>query len=175
MKGSIQDDKDELEANKKALFTEIEREMRGLTGSLARVTAEMPKAAGKLARKAQGAETRALDVQASLDKILATSTSQAADGLERVVTEARQLESDSSEIRQWWHGFKRHNLAFKHLVAEKLQGLGVEIDMSAHQAAEDKVPGVDQSAMDKEVDGLLRDQEGRMTKRLSQIYADADA
>lgn len=48
---------------------------------------------------------------------------------------------DSSEIRQWWHGFKRHNLAFKHLVAEKLQNLGVEIDMSAHQAAAEQVLG----------------------------------
>ena len=45
--------------------------MRGLTGSLSRVTAEMPTAAGRLATKAQGAETRAHDVQASLAKILA--------------------------------------------------------------------------------------------------------
>merc|ERR1719482_934007 len=173
LRGMIDEAEHGNEAAKKSLMSDIDHEMTKLVDAEVDFSGQMHKVAQWLLQKSHGSVKRGEDIEASLGKLLAMSEKETMSGIGDVIDRGTKLESEEATNRLWFNGMKSSNLAFQRLVRDKMQDLGVELDMNAVEAA-GKVPGLKMDKLDSDVGKLLRGQQARMSARLSQIYEGAD-
>lgn len=170
----ILDDADEnLDKVRKDSMDEIEHEMYHLIASLANFTGVMVDASGRMQAKVGGNEARTQAIEKKVDTLLNVSEGTVMQSLLDVVAQGKDVEQYAARNRMSWAGFKAHDLGFKKLVVQKLVDAGVELGANS-AAILKEVPGIDKSGLEKETGALLRDEQARMSARLSQIYESSD-